>query len=120
MKNVYAIIVIFATFIGFNACSDNPNNNPIASDNNLTHSPAFITTWETNLTYIKDEEYNSLPNLSPHLSNSDNNHQIFISTDGEQGNFSVDWGDGIVENNQTSAVTHIYGSAGIYTVKMTR
>ena len=61
--------------------------------------PAFVTTWNTNL--------------------GDGDHTITIPTKQTPGNFSVDWGDGVVEHNQTKDLTHTYSSGGTYTVKIT-
>jgi surface protein len=61
--------------------------------------PAFVTTWKTSL--------------------GDGDHTITIPTKQTPGNFSVDWGDGVIEHNQTKDLTHTYSSGGVYTVKIT-
>ncbi|WP_299246482.1 BspA family leucine-rich repeat surface protein [uncultured Aquimarina sp.] len=58
---------------------------------------AFITTWET----------------------TSNNESITIPTTGSGYNYSVDWGDGSIENGFTGNATHQYAVAGTYTVKIT-
>jgi len=100
MKTIQIIILALATlstFIIITACSDG------GSDDNFTstpppHSSAFITTWNTA------------------LGNGD--HNITIPTNSTASNFSVDWGDGIVEHNQTGDIEHTYGAGGIYTIKI--
>jgi len=56
----------------------------------------FITTWEV----------------------EGNNLSITIPTEGEGYNYTVDFGDGTVVNNQTGDATHTYDSAGVYTVSI--
>ena len=76
---------------------------PIAYINDAHHvgHPAFITTWKTDNEGFTDSD------------------QIMISTKNTLGDFSIDWGDGIVEHNQTGDVIHTYDSNGTYTVKIT-
>lgn len=57
----------------------------------------FITTWEIG-------EYG---------------FSITIPTEGTGYNYSVDFGDGTILNNQTGNVSHTYATAGIYTVSIT-
>jgi len=66
---------------------------------NVREYLAFITTWKTD------------------NSGKSNDNQIEILTDGSA-NFSVDWGDGNIEENLTATVTHTYGAAGTYTVSI--
>ncbi len=56
----------------------------------------FITTWQT-----------TTPNES-----------ITIPTTGSGYDYSIDWGDGTVQMNQTGNATHTYTDAGVYTVKI--
>jgi len=56
----------------------------------------FVTTWQTTTT----------------------NENITIPTTGTGYNYSVDWGDGMVENGFTGDATHTYATAGIYTVSI--
>ncbi len=57
----------------------------------------FITTWETT---IANEEI-----------------AFDINTDFTY-DFTIDWGDGTVENNQTTGVSHTYTTAGTYTISI--
>ena len=66
------------------------------------HSQNFISRWDTNL-----------PG-SP-------NNQITIPTNPDPiytYNYSVDWGDGIVDTNVTGSITHTYAIPGIYIVQI--
>lgn len=73
------------------------------SDRLLLQQPpgpdAFITTWQT----ATDGDSITIP-VNAHL---------------EGYNYSVDWGDGNVSNNQTSSVTHVYATAGEHVVAIT-
>lgn len=55
----------------------------------------FVTTWEV-------DNVNGL--------------DIFIPTEGSGYNYTIDFGDGIVQNNVNGGITHIYNTPGIYTV----
>ncbi|WP_405383143.1 BspA family leucine-rich repeat surface protein [Maribacter sp. LLG6340-A2] len=67
----------------------------------LDFSNAFVTTWKTDN-----------PGVSA-------NNQITIPTSGIGGyNYSVDWGDGIIESGFTGDATHTYSNAGTYTVSI--
>ena len=72
----------------------------VATSFHLLAQNEFITEWKTD---------------NPGIS-ADN--QIYIKTRGEGYDFTIDWGDGTVENNQTGSVSHTYSSPGIYTVKI--
>lgn len=62
---------------------------------------AFITTWKTdNLGTSEDD-------------------QITIPTQGTGYNYTVDWGDSMVDNNVTGDITHTYSEAGTYTISIT-
>ncbi|MCB0494783.1 MAG: BspA family leucine-rich repeat surface protein [Cyclobacteriaceae bacterium] len=56
----------------------------------------FITTWQTTTT----------------------SESITIPTNGPGYDYTVDWGDGTIENNFTGDASHIYTSGGTYTVKI--
>jgi len=56
----------------------------------------FITTWETTTA----------------------SESITIPTTGAGYNYTVDWGDATTPTNETGNATHIYTTAGIYTVKI--
>ena len=58
----------------------------------------FITTWET----TTENESITIPTISSSTYN-----------------YSVDWGDGIIESNFTGNATHQYATAGIHMVKIT-
>ena len=55
----------------------------------------FITTWETTTA----------------------NESIIIPTTGTGYDYTIDWGDGTIETNQTGNATHTYSTAGIHTCK---
>ncbi|MBO3116592.1 BspA family leucine-rich repeat surface protein, partial [Winogradskyella sp. DF17] len=57
----------------------------------------FITTWQTTTA----------------------NESITIPTTGSGYNYTVDWGDGMVDTNQTGNATHTYATAGTHTVSIT-
>ncbi len=58
----------------------------------------FITTWDT-------EEFGFTES-----------NQIMITTFGDGYNYTIDWGDGTIDENVTGDITHTYDVAGIYTV----
>lgn len=62
----------------------------------LTIERPFIMVWET-----------SSPNT-----------EITIPTNGNGYDYTIDWGDGTIENNQTGDATHTYATAGDYTVQV--
>jgi len=88
-------IIIVSGFAAIISCSGGGDDSGTVSD------PAFITTWKTNNTGFTGDD------------------QILISTNNGGGNFTIDWGDGVIEQSLSDDNTHIYGSAGIYTVKIT-
>ena len=94
-----AIIIVFGS-VAIISCSWDGGGGSGGGGGTVS-DPAFITTWETNNTGATGDD------------------QILISTNNGGGNFTIDWGDGVVEHNLTNDNTHIYGSAGIYTVKIT-
>ena len=68
----------------------------------LNAQQAFISTWKT------DNPGNT------------NDNEITIPTfAGETYNYTVDWGDGMVETGFTGDATHTYATPGIYTVSIT-
>lgn len=90
---------------GMKFCNGEPYRNDLINNDNWTfvgdtqdcEKDAFITTWET--TVAKDT--------------------IVIPTTGDGYRYTVDWGDGNVEQELTRNVSHIYQEAGDYTVKIT-
>ncbi|WP_299266467.1 BspA family leucine-rich repeat surface protein [uncultured Psychrosphaera sp.] len=73
---------------------------------NVAEPTPFITTWQTNH-----------PNANYSYSSGEN--QIKIGTYGSGYDFTIDWGDGTVEYNQTEGKTHTYVEAGTYTITIT-
>src|SRR5699024_2965213 len=69
------------------------------SDCTVDPEDAFITTWET----TADNEEITIP-VNPTVSGYD---------------YTVDWGDGTVDYNQTGDAPHTYATAGTYTVSIT-
>ncbi len=82
-----------------NILADNSGLNWRITDGGLgcADTDFFITTWETNV----------------------NNQSITIPTTGNGYDYSVDWGDGIIETGITGNASHMYSSAGVYKVKIT-
>ncbi|WP_067145358.1 BspA family leucine-rich repeat surface protein [Pseudotamlana agarivorans] len=76
------------------------NQGEIFSGDNVTTlaepTAPFITTWETTTA----------------------NESITVPTTGTGYNYTIDWGDGTVETNQTGDATHIYTTAGTHTVSI--
>lgn len=71
-------------------------------DFTIAQQTPYITTWKT------DNQ------------GSSENDQITLSTpDGTTYNFTVDWGDGSVDDNVTETITHTYSTPGTYTVSIT-
>jgi surface protein len=68
---------------------------------NVQQTSAFITRWKTD---------------NP---GTTNNNQIKIGTAGSGYDYSVDWGDGITENNISGDAIHTYSAPGTYTVSIT-
>lgn len=64
-------------------------------------SRAFITTWKTTNSGISDNKTISIK--------TDNNYSY---------DFSIDWGDGTLEKNQTTNVRHTYATKGTYTISI--
>ncbi|GHB72891.1 hypothetical protein GCM10008107_22880 [Psychrosphaera saromensis] len=85
--------------------TDNSNNiTTLSRSVNVEEQTPFITVWDTNP-------------AGTNFSSASN--QIIIGTDGSGYNFTVDWGDGIIEENLTGDTTHTYSAEGEYTVKIT-
>ncbi|MDO6761826.1 BspA family leucine-rich repeat surface protein, partial [Tamlana sp. 2_MG-2023] len=79
---------------------DAGNYGTVFSGNDVTTlvdpATAFITTWQTTTA----------------------NESITIPTIGGGYNYTVNWGDGTIENNQTGIASHTYATAGIHTVSI--
>ncbi len=91
-------VIIILGFVAIISCSGGgvgDNGGGTVSD------PAFVTTWRTNNTGFTGDD------------------QILISTNNSSGNFTIDWGDDVIEHGLSGDNTHTYGSAGVYTVKIT-
>tara|TARA_R110002051_G_scaffold137916_4_gene210583 strand:- start:7391 stop:10438 length:3048 start_codon:yes stop_codon:yes gene_type:complete len=66
----------------------------------ITYSQTeFITTWKTDNPGASGDNQITIPTFS-----------------GETYDYTVDWGDGIIESNLTSDATHSYASSGLYQV----
>ncbi|MEM9338717.1 MAG: BspA family leucine-rich repeat surface protein, partial [Bacteroidota bacterium] len=63
-------------------------------ETNVNEAGFFITTWET----------------------TSSNESITIPTAGNGYNYTVNWGDGTEDSNQTGDASHTYASPGVYTV----
>ncbi len=88
-----------ATYTITYTASDNSGNQSQQSRTvTVQEQRAFITTWDT-----------SLGGISEH-------NQIFIDTEGEGFNYTIDWGDGKVDHNVKGDITHTYASSGVYSV----
>ena len=94
-KSILILLVALSSVIIMTACSD-------SGGSSNAHDPAFITTWKT--------DNNGLSGVN----------EIIISTEDSSGSlFTVDWGDGNIEYDQTGNITHYYNKIGVYTVKIT-
>ncbi|AUP78547.1 BspA family leucine-rich repeat surface protein [Flavivirga eckloniae] len=98
LKQQWNLILLVLTSITLLSCS--------SDDNNVIENPEFITTWKTT------EANESI--LIPIFFGVDNNGETE-----EVYNYSVDWGDGSTDTNQTGSATHSYATAGTYTVSIT-
>jgi surface protein len=89
--------------------TDSENNETIITRTvNVVEQTPFITVWKTD----QESDYS--------VYESDDN-QVAINTYNEEEapyNFTIDWGDGTVEYNQTEGKTHTYAIAGTYTIKI--
>ncbi len=79
-----------------NASPNYKIGSPLAA-NFLTGNRAFITTWQT----------------------TTNGESITIPTTGTVYSYNVDWGDATTSTGQTGNATHVYTTAGTYTVQIT-
>jgi len=87
------------------SCSDSGCGDCICDGGNDSTPPSetmrpFVTIWKTDNTGVTGS------------------HQILISTKDSIGDFTVNWGDGVIEEGLTGDVTHIYGMAGTYAVQI--
>ena len=98
IKNVLMTLVPLMALVLMNGCS---GGNAGAGDVITMDRPAFISTWKTNNNGVTGDD------------------QILISTNNSGGDFTIDWGDGVVDVNLSNDNTHTYGAAGTYTVKIT-
>ena len=64
--------------------------------NTIFSQDAFITTWQTTTA----------------------NESITIPTVGTGYDYTIDWGDGTIETNQTGGATHTYATAGTQTISI--
>ncbi|UAA38079.1 BspA family leucine-rich repeat surface protein [Paraneptunicella aestuarii] len=87
--------------ITYTASDSAGNTSSVERTVNVEPQRPFITTWKTDNGGVS--EYN----------------QIKIDTQGDGYDYSVDWGDGIVDHNVTGDITHTYATPGTYTVKIT-
>ena len=62
---------------------------------------AFITTWKTDNPGVSEDNQINIPTFP-----------------GETYNYTVDWGDGIIESNFTGDATHTYSFPGVYQVSI--
>jgi len=102
---------VFSNWSGDPVCNQNSDDDitvvTMNSDLNCTArfdlaaTIPFVTTWKTD---------------NPGFTND---NQILISTRNSGGNFTIDWGDGIIESNLSNDNTHTYSTAGTYTVSIT-
>ncbi|MEL6534123.1 MAG: BspA family leucine-rich repeat surface protein [Bacteroidota bacterium] len=63
--------------------------------------PLFVTTWKTDNPGTTED------------------HQIRIPTEGDGYNYTIAWGDGLIETGVTGSITHDYDVPGSYTVRIT-
>jgi surface protein len=92
--------------ITYTATDEAGNTTTVTRTVNVVAPTPFITVWQTDAEG-GDDRYQSA------------NNQIRIGTTGSGYNFTIDWGDGTIEENQTEGKTHTYQSSGTYTIKIT-
>ena len=73
-----------------------PNNWTISGDNLGCPELPFVTSWE-------------VTSMEP---------SVTIPTAGTGYDYTIDWGDGTIETNQTGNATHTYTSSGIYSISI--
>jgi surface protein len=92
---------------------ENNSTQPTASTPSGT---PFKTIWKTDNDGTSKNNQITIPTDT---GTSNNNKITYIEKDADTGyNYSVDWGDGKIENNLTKDATHTYSSAGTYTVSI--
>ncbi len=64
--------------------------------NTVFSQDAFITTWQT----------------------TEANESITIPTTGAGYDYTINWGDGTIESNQTGDATHVFATAGVQTISI--
>ncbi|MDT0622607.1 BspA family leucine-rich repeat surface protein [Croceitalea vernalis] len=89
--------VVFGDFIGSISYVSGDGNDLVLNGVQGLIPGAFVTTWQTTTA----------------------NESITIPTTGSGYNYSVDWGDGNIDANQTGDTTHSYATAGTHTVSIT-
>ncbi len=90
--------------IVYTAVDSSGNQSQLTRQVTVEQQRAFITTWDTH----RYDKYGVT-----------GDNQIKIETKGEGYNFTIDWGDGSIEENVTASITHTYQTPGLYTLKIT-
>ncbi|GHB72983.1 hypothetical protein GCM10008107_23000 [Psychrosphaera saromensis] len=91
--------------VTYTATDDSGNKAVVTRTITVAAPTPFITTWQTDH-----------PSAG---SDASDDNQIKIGTQGTGYDFTIDWGDGTIEYNQTEGKTHTYEVPGIYTIKIT-
>ncbi|NRB79530.1 MAG: BspA family leucine-rich repeat surface protein [Saccharospirillaceae bacterium] len=100
------------------------NQSTVTRTVNIIEAP-FIFTWDTNPSdvSIDYDTYLSEHSESDKAYLGEDQLNIQISTDHynfpNEDNFTIDWGDGHIDENVTGSITHLYEPFQIYTVTMT-
>ncbi|MCJ8312083.1 MAG: BspA family leucine-rich repeat surface protein [Pseudomonadales bacterium] len=121
MGNYFTKILYLVFFITFVACNSSVNDRlddiETATDTFINSETvnstiadyviqdAFITTWKTDNEGGSDDNQIKIPE------NSINESYTY--------DYTVDWGDGLIDNNVTGEITHTYAQPGTYTVAIT-
>jgi surface protein len=100
--------------------TDKSNNVTTATRTvNVVEATPFITTWLITSQADSADEDNTIIIGTIKEGGFSNDSYDYASDPYYAYNFSIDWGDGTVEHNQTEGKAHTYATPGTYTVKIT-
>jgi len=90
-------------------------NNEIAKEPTIPSSTPFSTVWKTDNSGVSANNQITIPTDGT----ATDKNKITLNKDAQSiYNYTVDWGDGNIENNLTGDATHEYEEAGEYTVNI--
>ncbi len=84
------------------ATGSSSTNNQAVAFQEVDTQRAFVTTWDSAKTGVSLSNQITIP-TNPNISY----------------NYTIDWGDGVVEHNRTGDTLHTYDTQGVYQVKIT-